>query len=221
MILFYICGSKHKQQKQNTMYTNNPEPDPLKLGEAFSRTLANFAVFRGRARRSEFWWFMLISHGALAVLYLLSSLTDSGILSLLFILMWLGIQLPKWSSISRRLHDTGHSAWLMALPIACIVSIWIIVIKMMGHIMDSIDMESIRYMTAHELEASLMAAITPYGIPIGIWLTLAIPTTIVMIIFCCYDSQPRPNKWGDSPKYQPQAPGPQVYYQNVYHDQRS
>lgn len=198
------------------MYNNIPEPDPLKFGEAFSRTLANFASFGGRARRSEFWWFMLVSHGALVILYTLSTISGSGILSLLFVLMWLGIQLPKWSSMSRRLHDTGHSAWLIALPIACIVSMWIIIINMVINLMDTFDMESMEYMSSAEVQIVFMTAVLPYSNALGVWVLLAIPTTIVMTIFCCYDSRPKENKWGPSPKYQPQPPAQQVYCQNVY-----
>ena len=84
-------------------------------------TLQQYAIFRGRATRAEFWWFFLFAFAvsnapSLAVLLLPTDgsmvvmanvfLDLSGLISLILIL-------PLVSVSARRLHDSGHSAKLL------------------------------------------------------------------------------------------------------------
>jgi uncharacterized membrane protein YhaH (DUF805 family) len=82
----------------------------------------NYAVFRGRAARPEYWWFYLFTFlGSLIAQFARSPAPGLG---LVLIWMWaLLTAVPSWAVTSRRLHDTGHSLWwgistmLLVIPI--------------------------------------------------------------------------------------------------------
>ena len=77
------------------------------------RVMENYAVFEGRANRSEFWWYVLATVivalfvGVLA-LFLSFIPYANYILAYGFVL---AIFTPTLAVIVRRLHDTGRSAW--------------------------------------------------------------------------------------------------------------
>jgi len=70
----------------------------------------NYAVFKGRASRPEYWWFYLFTFLGSGVAQLVWSRSPS--LGLILIWAWaLGSAVPSWAVTSRRLQDTGHSLW--------------------------------------------------------------------------------------------------------------
>jgi len=90
-----------------------------------------YADFNGRARRSEFWFFVLFSVIAgivanilNAILHLPSSGTGT---TLLGSLLNLALLVPSLAVGARRLHDTGRSGWWLLLWFAIIVG-WIVLL---------------------------------------------------------------------------------------------
>ncbi|OYX09410.1 MAG: DUF805 domain-containing protein, partial [Rhizobiales bacterium 32-66-8] len=85
---------------------------------AIRSCLSQYATFRGRARRSEFWWFSLFVIGLELVAALVEgALGVDGFLSGLVHLLTL---LPSLAVGARRLHDIGRSGWsqlLLIIPI--------------------------------------------------------------------------------------------------------
>lgn len=73
---------------------------------------------RGRASRSEYWWFMLFAVVAGSVLEALSD--GGGALSVVAGLASLALLLPQICVTSRRLHDIGWSGWWQILPLALV-----------------------------------------------------------------------------------------------------
>ncbi len=67
-----------------------------------------FAVFSGRARRKEYWMFILID---IIVAAILSIIDGAAGVSLLVPIYGLAVLIPSLAILSRRLHDTGRSAW--------------------------------------------------------------------------------------------------------------
>ena len=101
--------------------------------EAVKACLGSYARGRGRASRSEYWWFHLAVFlafvaGSLliamieAVAYSVSSaLGDilSGLVGLALVIAWFGAIIPAVTVTVRRLHDTGKSAhylWFGLIP---------------------------------------------------------------------------------------------------------
>ncbi|MFW1676910.1 DUF805 domain-containing protein [Pontibacter sp. JAM-7] len=73
--------------------------------------LEKYAVFSGRARRSEYWLFCLVNLLVFVLIASIDSLLSSGgILGGMYSLV---ILLPSLAVCVRRLHDTGRSGWWM------------------------------------------------------------------------------------------------------------
>ena len=73
----------------------------------------NFANFKGRATRSEFWWFILFGQ----VLQNVAQNISADVASLIS----LGLILPNLSLQFRRLHDINRSAKWMLWPLASLL----------------------------------------------------------------------------------------------------
>jgi uncharacterized membrane protein YhaH (DUF805 family) len=94
--------------------------------EAMRSGFSNYAKFRGRASRSEFWWFILFVSLVGVGLSLIDNAIGWGII--LSAIWSLAILLPVLGLYFRRLHDTDRSAWwLLIMLIPFIGSIVLIV----------------------------------------------------------------------------------------------
>ena len=99
--------------------------------ESIQTVFQKYAVFEGRARRSEYWWFIL---GYSVVNSILSGLGQafSGsavgtIISVISVIVALGCLVPNIAVTTRRLHDTGRSGWWQLLDLTCIGAIVVLV----------------------------------------------------------------------------------------------
>ena len=75
----------------------------MSFQEAVAACLRNYAEFTGRARRSEYWWFVLFT----AIVSGAVSGFSDPIRSLVSAVFWL----PGLAVAVRRLHDVGRSGW--------------------------------------------------------------------------------------------------------------
>ncbi|MEI9886822.1 MAG: DUF805 domain-containing protein [Rhizomicrobium sp.] len=75
--------------------------------------------FNGRARRAEFWWFVLVYVIIVVILNVIGSILHLG--QILTSLFQLATLLPYLGVAVRRMHDTGRSGWWILLPIVNIV----------------------------------------------------------------------------------------------------
>lgn len=136
--------------------------------------IEKYCCFKGRARRSEFWWWQLaktivssIISGIASVIYfsghtMMDYLNDpmSMLLSPGYIVAFvvsLALLLPDLGVQVRRLHDTGRSGW------------WLL---------------------------SILLGIIPIVGTIAMLVFF-----IILIVWWCKDSDPQPNQYGPSPKY--------------------
>lgn len=79
----------------------------------FIGAIKQYADFKGRARRKEYWMFILFYMIIQAVINIIdSSVIGSPILSPIFSLALL---IPSIAIAVRRLHDTGRSGWWLLL----------------------------------------------------------------------------------------------------------
>lgn len=101
--------------------------------EAVKRVFKKYAVFSGRASRSEYWWWALASAIASAVLNAISPTVVNGQstgTSALGGLWFLATVVPGLAVAARRLHDANLSAWLLLLALIPILG-WIALIVML------------------------------------------------------------------------------------------
>ncbi|MDR1829530.1 MAG: DUF805 domain-containing protein [Candidatus Fibromonas sp.] len=109
-------GGQNPNQSGNTV--KNAVVENLSLWEYFLKCFKNYAEFKGRARRKEYWGFFLfnwvITYGLLIVGTLISVIfgDEEGTLGIvLYSLYSLAAILPSLGVAIRRLHDTGKSGW--------------------------------------------------------------------------------------------------------------
>ncbi|MGV9005395.1 MAG: DUF805 domain-containing protein [Brevundimonas sp.] len=76
--------------------------------------LGKYVDFKGRAGRSEFWWYVVASIVAATVASILDSMFGKGLFSAVVIL---GNFLPYLAVQVRRLHDTGRSGWWLLIAL--------------------------------------------------------------------------------------------------------
>lgn len=78
-------------------------------------------VFKGRASRSEFWWFMLFIGCANLCASLLFSLFPPAVNATLCFAISLLLFPANLGVSARRLHDRNLSAWWLLVPLATLV----------------------------------------------------------------------------------------------------
>lgn len=74
----------------------------------YLEVLKKYAEFSGRARRSEYWYFVLFNLIFIIILAVLSMVPG---LIILYVLYALGVLIPSLAVVVRRLHDINKSGW--------------------------------------------------------------------------------------------------------------
>lgn len=95
--------------------------------EAVKAGMSKYATFKGRARRSEYWWFYLF----FVISYMAGLAIDIALGNEVPIFAYIimgALFLPELAVTVRRLHDTGRSAWSLLIALIPIVGgIWLLV----------------------------------------------------------------------------------------------
>lgn len=89
--------------------------------EHFIGALKKYADFTGRARRQEYWMFILVYMIINIVLSILGLDIVSGIVGL-------GLLIPSLSIAARRLHDTGRSGWWQLIVLIPLIGLIVLII---------------------------------------------------------------------------------------------
>jgi len=105
-----------------------PGAHPSGCQDSVRAVFNKYATFQGRARRPEFWWFVLfcfIANFVASVIdVMLFGMNDFSPLSTLFSL---AVLIPSLSVGARRLHDTGRSGWWQLIALIPLIG-WIVLI---------------------------------------------------------------------------------------------
>ncbi len=98
----------------------------------FFKAMKQYADFSGRARRAEYWWFMLIFLLSFCVLALIDGATGSwsdkagmGLFSGIWSLVCV---LPSLAVAARRLHDMGRSGWWQLLNVVPLIGFIVLIV---------------------------------------------------------------------------------------------
>jgi uncharacterized membrane protein YhaH (DUF805 family) len=104
--------------------TIDPSADPalggrhVGFGGAIATCLRKYVVFRGRARRPEYWYWVLFE----ALLEIIALELDAATFHRtpwgpFHLTVFLGLFLPSVAVMVRRLHDTDTSGWWVVIPL--------------------------------------------------------------------------------------------------------
>jgi uncharacterized membrane protein YhaH (DUF805 family) len=96
----------------------------------YLQALKKYADFSGRARRREYWFYILFYVIILVVLTICDTIIGTtmqgaglGILTLIYLL---AVLIPTLAVTVRRLHDTGRSGWWILIQLVPIVGVFIL-----------------------------------------------------------------------------------------------
>jgi uncharacterized membrane protein YhaH (DUF805 family) len=94
----------------------------------YLEVLKKYTLFTGRARRSEYWYFVLVSVGISIVLGIVDAILRKTIgVGPLGTLYGLAVLVPGTAVAIRRLHDTDRSGWWALLALVPLVGLVLIV----------------------------------------------------------------------------------------------
>lgn len=93
----------------------------------------NYANFEGRARRQEYWMFVLFNLIFIIAIAMVSgflaSIFDAPAFMGLYIIYVFGIFIPSLAVAVRRLHDTGKSGWFYLVGLIPLIGgIWLLIL---------------------------------------------------------------------------------------------
>ena len=149
----------------------------------FLQCIRNYVNFSGRARRTEFWYFILFSILLMIVAMVLDAICFGHPYKLFYSLVALFLFLPQLAVSARRLHDTGRSAkWLLWNYLALLV--WIIALVISG-------MSTLTGETAAAV--GFLVVLCVGGLGFLVW-------EIFFLVWFCLPGTPGANKYGPDPK---------------------
>ena len=94
--------------------------------EWYIKVLEHYVDFEGRARRMEYWMFVLINLFIILGLGLLEALIGTG--GVIGSLYSLAILIPSIAVSVRRLHDTGRSGWWILIGFIPVIGTLVLLI---------------------------------------------------------------------------------------------
>ncbi|MEA5260559.1 DUF805 domain-containing protein [Arcicella aquatica] len=100
----------------------------------YLQVLQNYATFSGRARRSEYWYFMLFNTlfcfiAAIICMAIYGFIGGIFVFYMVSLLYQLIIFIPSIAVIVRRLHDIGKSGWYFLVSLIPVAgAIWLLVL---------------------------------------------------------------------------------------------
>ena len=92
----------------------------------YLEVLKKYAVFSGRSRRSEYWYFALFNVIIAIVLMLIDR--AAGTYPALYAIYVLAVLIPGLAVSIRRLHDTNRSGWWLLIDLIPLVGAIILIV---------------------------------------------------------------------------------------------
>jgi uncharacterized membrane protein YhaH (DUF805 family) len=91
----------------------------------YLEVLKKYAAFSGRARRREFWYFVLFNFIIIIILSIIDQAIGSAILSTIYSL---AVLIPSIAVTVRRLHDTNRTGWWVLIGLIPIIGFIVLLI---------------------------------------------------------------------------------------------
>ncbi|QIE46801.1 DUF805 domain-containing protein [Pseudohalocynthiibacter aestuariivivens] len=169
------------------------------FSEAVKTCLGKYVTFSGRARRSEYWWFMLFAFGVM----LIAGLIDAALFGtgnppldpptrIFQPLAQLALLLPILAAGWRRMHDSGRPGWLLLLPL---IAGLVTGLLFFGGVMSSMTFDASGMPTG--VDGGMAFGIGMIGAAFSGFVQIIL--AIVMIWWLTRPTQPDANEYGPVP----------------------
>ena len=89
----------------------------------FKKSMKNYTNLSGRARRKEFWYFVLVQIGLTVLAMILDKVVFGSESEFFNGCVALVMLVPSITVGVRRLHDTGRSGWWLLLPVVPLIGL--------------------------------------------------------------------------------------------------
>ena len=99
----------------------------------YVEVLKKYAVFKGRARRQEYWMFFLFNFLiaiALGFIERVTGLAGSCASGPLGTIYWLAVLVPSIAVAVRRLHDTNRNGWWLLIGFVPVAGVIVLIVFM-------------------------------------------------------------------------------------------
>ena len=150
----------------------------------FLKCIRNYVNFSGRARRTEFWYFILFSCLLLIVAMALDVVCFNTPYGVFYLLVALFLFLPQLAVSARRLHDTGRtSKWLLWNYLALLV--WAVAALVLSGLS--------AFAGGRDASAWFLIVLCGGCVLFFIW-------EIVFLVWFCLPGTPGENRYGPDPK---------------------
>ena len=174
----------------------------MTFGESIKTCFRKYVVFKGRASRSEYWFFVLFEFiisiglqfiGGLVVIPLIfkGQFTPEAInrvflpISIISIVVALAFLLPALGVMTRRFHDVNKSGWWIVIYYIFVV-VWAIPV-------------SVVYVMAFSKAAQFDDIPMALVFLASLLTILLLALEIVFLVWCCTRGTHGPNKYGSDP----------------------
>lgn len=150
----------------------------------FLKCIRNYVNFSGRARRTEFWYFVLFSCLLMLVAMALDVVCFNTPYGVFYLLVALFLFLPQLAVSARRLHDTGRtSKWLLWNYLALLV--WAVAALVLSGLS--------AFAGGRDASAWFLIVLCGGCVLFFIW-------EIVFLVWFCLPGTPGENRYGPDPK---------------------
>lgn len=165
------------------------------FGEAVATCFRKYFTFSGRARRPEYWWFVLFYVlGALGSVFLVGGVVGPDAGALVYGLFVIVIFIPYLAVTWRRLHDVGYAGYWVLMPLYILLGAAVIV--GLAFAAGVINQEQIQ---ALETGADPEPALIAIGGLFVIAYLASIIISLVVFVWTLLGSQKGPNRFGPEP----------------------
>lgn len=100
----------------------------MNMIEATKACFSKYVTFSGRARRAEYWWFILATVLVSIVLGIIDAVIGFGEFGLLSNIWSLAVFLPSLAAGARRLHDTDRSVWWLLIMLLPLIGVIVLIV---------------------------------------------------------------------------------------------